>query len=86
MSHESYDVPAGGQVHQCPYCARPFPDERRLRLHCGLDHPEQIDAEELAAFESAYEEEREELKRDRLVAVGVLVLLYFGLLIVYARL
>jgi hypothetical protein len=86
MNRESYDVPADAPVHRCRYCDRPFADEELLALHRGLDHPERIDAEEQAAFEAAYEAESDPLRRYRIAAVGVLVMLYFGLLIAFALL
>ena len=82
----TYDVPPDAPVRQCPYCGRPFPDEELLALHRGLDHPDRIDAEERAAYEAAYRAEADPLRRYRIAAVGVLVVLYFGLLMAFALL
>lgn len=86
MTTDTYDVPPGEPVYECPYCSRPFPEERLLALHRGIDHPDRIDAEERATFESAYEAEADPLQRYRIAAVGVLVILYFGLLMAFALL
>jgi hypothetical protein len=69
---------------RCAYCDRPFGDERRLALHRGLVHEHELTPEERAAFEDTRETEREELRLFRLKALGVLVLLYFGLLMAFA--
>lgn len=86
MNSETYDVPSGEPAYECPYCGRPFPEERLLALHRGLDHLDRLDDEERDAFESAYAAETEPLKRYRIAAVGVLVVLYFGLLMAFALL
>jgi hypothetical protein len=84
MKPDRYDVPADATVHQCTYCNRPFADEERLALHRGLDHSERIDDEEQAAFEEAYTRKNEAIRQYRIIAIGAIVLLYFGLLIIYA--
>lgn len=84
MTPDHYHVPSAETAHDCPYCDRPFPDRRLLILHLGVDHGDHIDDDELADFEDAYDEEGDELRRYRIAAVGLLVLLYFGLLIIYA--
>ncbi|MFW6018720.1 MAG: DUF7410 domain-containing protein [Halapricum sp.] len=86
MTSETYDIPPDAPIHECSYCGRPFSEERLLALHRGLDHFERVDEEERAAFESAYEAEAEPLRRYRIAAVGVLVVLYFGLLMAFALL
>jgi hypothetical protein len=55
-----------------------------LALHRGHSHPEELSASERTAFEDAYEAEEREIRRFRLKAIGLLVVLYFGFLIVYA--
>ncbi|WP_423999298.1 C2H2-type zinc finger protein [Haloarcula salina] len=79
-----YDVPPGAETYDCRYCGRPFATESRLELHRGLDHPGDLDDDEVEAFRTAYEAEEEALATFRLRALGALVLLYFGLLMVYA--
>ncbi|QSG05365.1 C2H2-type zinc finger protein [Halapricum desulfuricans] len=86
MAGETYDVPPGEPVYECPDCGRPFSERRLLALHRGLDHPDRLDEAQREAFESAYEAEAEPLRRYRIAAVGVLVVLYFGLLMAFALL
>jgi len=69
---------------ECPYCGRPFAREKLLALHCGHAHAEKLTDEEQSAFEAAFEDERTALRRFRLKALGALVVLYFGFLLVYA--
>ncbi|MDT3436842.1 DNA-binding protein [Haloarcula sp. 1CSR25-25] len=74
------ETPAG----TCEHCGHPFPTSERLVLHKGIEHPSQLDDSEQEAFESAVTEEEADLRTLRLKALAVLVLLYFGLLILYA--
>ena len=53
-------------------------------LHKGVEHTNQLDDSEQEAFESALTEEEDDLRTLRLKALAVLVLLYFGLLFLYA--
>lgn len=69
---------------RCPYCDRPFQRERYERLHRGLEHPDRLSDRERAAVERAVRDDYTALRRVRLYALGVLVLLYFGLLILAA--
>ncbi|WP_238717378.1 DUF7410 domain-containing protein [Natronorubrum halophilum] len=69
---------------QCPYCGQPFHDARLETLHRGLEHPARISDREQAAFERAYLEERAEIRRFRLQALGALILVYFCMLFLYA--
>jgi hypothetical protein len=69
---------------RCPYCDRPFRRARYESLHRGLEHRDRLSERERATVERAVREERAETRRFRLYALGVLVLLYFGLLIVAA--
>jgi hypothetical protein len=68
----------------CPYCDRRFAREDWLALHEGLDHEPALSAEERAAYEAALDAEREQLRLFRYKALGALVLLYFGFVILYA--
>jgi hypothetical protein len=78
------DVPATASTHVCDDCGQPFPEGEYLTLHRGLVHYERLDEEEREAFAEAYEREGADIRRFRLVALGVLVLLYFGFLFLYA--
>lgn len=77
-------VPAGADTVECPYCGRPFRRERHRDLHRGQVHPERLTDEEIEAYRTAAESERAELRRFRLLALGALVLVYFGFLIAFA--
>ena len=74
------ETPAG----TCEYCEHPFPTNERLVLHKGLEHHSRLDDSEQEAFESALTAEEDGLRTLRLKALAVLVLLYFGLLFLYA--
>jgi hypothetical protein len=77
-------VPPDHPVHRCDYCDRPFAEASYLALHRGLAHADRVSDAEREAFATAYEVEQAELGRFRLVALGLLVLLYFGFLFVFA--
>ncbi|WP_254764243.1 DUF7410 domain-containing protein [Natrinema marinum] len=80
----AFDGRADESTARCPYCDHPFRRDRHEALHRGLEHPERLSDRERAAFERAVREEDGEIRRFRLYALGVLVLLYFGLLILAA--
>lgn len=73
-----------GPPYPCPYCDRRFTRADWLALHEGLAHEEQLDGVERDAVAAAREAEREALRLFRLKALGALVLLYFGFLVLYA--
>ena len=79
---DAYAVPSDASVVECPRCGRPFARRRHRDLHVGLDHDP--DADERAAYEAASEDERADLRRFRIVSLGLLVALYFGFLFLYA--
>lgn len=79
-----YDVPDGAAAATCPDCGRPFPDEALLALHRGHDHDAALDDGGREAVERARAAEAADLRLFRIKALGALVLLYFGLLMVYA--
>ena len=78
------DVPKDASPALCPYCDQPFPREDLLILHVGLEHGDTCDQTEHAAFERALDAETEDVRLFQIKAVGMLVVLYFGLLITYA--
>ena len=85
MSYEGTTIPRSeSPASRCDYCGHPFPTTDRLVLHKGLEHPQQLDADEEDTFLSARSDEEDELRTLRLKALGALVLLYFGLLFMYA--
>ena len=68
----------------CDRCGHPFATETLLALHRGQAHTDDLSDEEIAAFEAAYEDEQADIRLFRLKAIGLLILVYFGFLIVYA--
>ncbi|MFD1589243.1 C2H2-type zinc finger protein [Halorientalis brevis] len=81
---EQYTVPTGDDAFVCEYCGAPFATEEYHSLHLGLQHGASLTDDQRDAFEAAATDEAEELKLFRLKALGLLVLLYFGLLMTYA--
>ncbi|MFD1644950.1 DUF7410 domain-containing protein [Haloarchaeobius litoreus] len=77
-------VPEGITAHRCPYCDRPFRREDQRTLHIGLSHYDRMTEAEEAAFRDVYAAEEEELGLYRLKLVGALVVVYFGMLLLYA--
>ncbi|QLH79978.1 C2H2-type zinc finger protein [Halosimplex rubrum] len=77
-------MPPDAPVSECEYCARPFESAGLLALHRGRAHGSAITEGERTAYEETYEAESGQLQRFRLKALAALVLLYFGLLMVYA--
>ena len=69
---------------ECPYCGRRFAREAWRDLHRGQEHEARIDDAERAAYEAARDAEAEAIRMFRLKALAVLVLVYFGFLMVYA--
>lgn len=80
----AYTPPGEETVHRCPDCERPFPDAELLALHRGLEHDATLPEADRETVASARETERRRLRLFRLRALAVLVVLYFGLLILYA--
>lgn len=68
----------------CPYCERRFARETWLALHEGQEHADRLTPDRRATIEAIREREERELRRHRLKAIGLLVLLYFGFLLTFA--
>ena len=81
---DEYEVRPDLPVYECEYCGRPFASEERRVLHLGLDHPGELDEDEVAAFRAAHADEEADLRLFRLKALGTLLILYFGFLMIYA--
>ena len=81
---DDYEIRPDLPVYECERCGQPFAGEERLALHRGLEHPGDLDEAEVEAFREAHADEEADLRRFRLKALGTLVVLYFGLLMVYA--
>lgn len=79
-----YDAPADATSETCPECGRPFPDAELLALHRGHAHGEVLSPADRETVEHAREAESRNLRLFRLKALVVLVVLYFGLLMIYA--
>lgn len=77
-------VPADDPQYDCAYCDRVFARERHRDLHRGQAHPDRVGESAAAAYRAAVESERESLVRYRYVALGALVVLYFGFLVAFA--
>ncbi|RDZ62072.1 DNA-binding protein [Haloferax sp. Atlit-12N] len=77
------DTDATRDRHTCTACGEAYPTARLLVLHRGARHPDDLDAGEVEAYREAYYEEEDELKSFRIRALGVLVLLYFGFLMLF---
>jgi hypothetical protein len=85
MSYDGTTIPRNNSPEgECEYCGHPFPTTDRLHLHKGLEHPQQLDDDEEDAFFTARADEEDDLRKLRLKALAALVLLYFGLLFMYA--
>ncbi|WP_410767539.1 DNA-binding protein [Haloferax sp. DFSO60] len=69
--------------HVCSTCGEAYPTETLLVLHRGVRHPDSLDASEIEAYREAYYDEERELKSFRIRALGGLVVLYFGFLILF---
>jgi hypothetical protein len=80
----AYDPPDGAEIHRCPECDRPFPEPDLVALHRGLEHDGALEAADREAVANARESEHRRLRLFRLRTLVVLVVLYFGLLILYA--
>lgn len=83
-TERQFEVPTDATPHRCPHCSRPFVTERQRDLHVGLRHGDLAEEQEQTAAGRAVEVERDDLRRFRLKALGVLVILYFGLLFTYS--
>ncbi|WP_277555345.1 DUF7410 domain-containing protein [Halobaculum limi] len=79
----SFHVPADTDVYECPRCGRPFARERHRDLHLGQTH-RGLSESERTAYDAASEDEQSDLRRFRIVALGLLVLFYFGFLFLFA--
>ena len=78
------EVPEDAEPVVCPYCGFELTDETQYRLHSGLEHYGSLSDDEREQFKESYTDEESTLNRFRIIALGGLVALYFGFLIVYA--
>ncbi|SEO97842.1 hypothetical protein SAMN04487948_109118 [Halogranum amylolyticum] len=75
---------AADAPYRCDICGGAYPTETLLIHHRGVRHPDELSETELDQYRDAYEEEESQLRRFRIVALGGIVLLYFGFLFMYA--
>jgi hypothetical protein len=68
----------------CPYCGREFARPDYRDLHLGLEHADALSPAERSAYESARDAEEEALTLFRYKALGLLIVIYFGFLMLYA--
>lgn len=68
----------------CEYCDQPFATTDRLALHKGLEHGQALTGTEHEAFVAARADEEDALRTFRLKALGVLIIVYFEFLMLYA--
>ena len=83
---EDFEGDPADAPYRCDRCGRPFEREEWLTLHGGLAHPGDLTDAEKEQFRAAHADEQAKLHRFRLIALGALVLIYFGLLLIYALL
>jgi hypothetical protein len=78
------DVPPGETpAAACPYCDRPFADGGLKALHVGERHDDAWSEAEQAAYESAREDESDELFFYHLRVIAALAVVYAVLVLVY---
>ncbi len=68
---------------RCPYCNRPFRTERLRDLHVGEVHPRACTDEEYAAYEAAFEDEKDDMFTFHMKIVVTLGLLFFAFVFSY---
>jgi hypothetical protein len=74
----------GAAPFTCPYCDREFARPDYRDLHLGLEHADALSPAERSAYETAREDEEEALTLFRYKALGLLIVIYFGFLMLYA--
>ena len=77
-------VPEDDTPVVCPYCGFELTDDTQYQLHLGLEHYQLLTDDEREQFKETYTQEETTLNRFRIIALGGLVALYFGFLVVYA--
>lgn len=68
----------------CPYCDREFPNQDILTHHKGHTHADDLSERERDSVRDALNRETTQLRTYQLQALILLILLYFGFLLVYA--
>lgn len=70
-------------TYVCDDCGRVFHTADLRTLHRGVRHPEALSEAERDAYREAYADEEAAIRSFRIRALGILVVLYFGLLFLY---
>ena len=70
-------------TYVCDDCGRAFHTADLRVLHRGVRHPDALDAAERDAYREVYADEEAAIRSFRIRALGILVVLYFGLLFLY---
>jgi len=79
-----FDVPAGEEpAARCPYCARPFKEERFCALHVGEAHLAEASDEEIDRYEAAEDAEEDDLFVFHLKVVAAIVAVIMGYVYLY---
>lgn len=76
--------PATKAYETCPYCDRKFPNQEILTHHKGRAHTDDLSEREQNSFRNALDQEAKQLRIYQLQALILLILLYFGFLLIYA--
>ncbi|MBB6647220.1 DNA-binding protein [Halobellus ruber] len=83
MTETPRETDDGAAAYVCGDCGRAFHSEDLRVLHRGVRHPDALDAAEQDAYREVYRDEERAIRSFRIRALGVLVVLYFGLLFLY---
>ena len=89
MTHQSTPLSVAGESmdersYRCRVCHQSFPQQHLLILHRGVRHWSDLTEEERSQYRREYEHEEQQIRSFRIRALGVLVVLYFGFLFLYA--
>lgn len=82
ITHSTVDT--SDPPYLCKTCNRRFKTQALLIHHCGVRHPDTLDEGEKEQLSELYQEEEAQLRRFRIIALGGIVLLYFGFFFMYA--
>lgn len=81
---EAFEVPRGEEpAARCPHCDRPFRTERLRDLHVVECHPDEATDEERERYETAREDEDDELFVFHLKIVAAIVAVVMGYVYLY---
>jgi len=85
VTDAAFDVPADEDpATVCPYCGRPFREERYAVYHVGIVHEDEATPEEVQNFEAARDDEEFDLMTFHVKAAATVFLTYFLFTFLYA--